>query len=36
MILEEKPTKYGSDREIWTSKIMGAVISRSAGKFTSM
>ena len=26
MILEEKPTKYGIDREIWTEKIMAAVI----------
>ncbi len=26
MILEEKPTKYGIDREIWTGKIMAAVI----------
>ncbi|MEG5067506.1 winged helix-turn-helix domain-containing protein [Microcoleus sp. B3-A4] len=26
MILEDKPTKYGIDREIWTGKIMPAVI----------
>lgn len=26
MILEDKPTKYGIDREIWTGKIMAAVI----------
>ncbi|MBD1826059.1 helix-turn-helix domain-containing protein [Microcoleus sp. FACHB-61] len=26
MILEEKPTKYGIDREIWTGKIRAAVI----------